>query len=218
MTFPPAPGCPDLPPAAPVTAAAARAAIRRELRARRTALGEGCRREAALRIARHLERLRVLRPGARIAIYAAFGGEVDALPIARAALRRGCTLYLPRILSTRAASMTFSPLAVPRRRLNAYGIPEPATTERIAPHWLDLVLVPVVAFDAAGTRLGMGAGYYDRALAFRRRRRAWPGPRIVGLAYSFQECPGLPRSAHDVPLDAVLTERGSLVFPRNSRR
>jgi 5-formyltetrahydrofolate cyclo-ligase len=218
MTSPPAPARPLAPPAPPGPAAAGRTAIRRTLRAQRAALSAGRRREAALRIARHLERLRLLRPGARVAIYAAFGGEVDTLPIAMAALRHRCTLFLPRITSVRAARMTFAPVAAPRRRLNAYGIPEPATAERIAPHWLDLVLLPVVAFDAAGTRLGMGLGYYDRALAFRRRRRAWSGPRIIGLAYAFQQCPELPRAAHDVPLDAVITERGSVVFPGKSPR
>jgi 5-formyltetrahydrofolate cyclo-ligase len=67
------------------------------------------------------------------------------------------------------------------------------------------VLVPLLAFDAVGYRLGYGGGYYDRTLAFLRRTGR---VLAIGVAYAGQEMTTLPREAHDAPLDMVLTERG----------
>ncbi len=95
---------------------------------------------------------------------------------------------------------------------NRYGIAEPATADARAASGFDLIFVPLVAFDDRGARLGMGGGYYDRVLAFRQRRHAWRRPRVVGLAYSFQELDHIDLRAHDVRLDAVVTERGVKFF------
>jgi 5-formyltetrahydrofolate cyclo-ligase len=94
----------------------------------------------------------------------------------------------------------------PVLRDNRYGIAEPASGMRAAR--LDLIVLPLVAFDAQGHRLGMGGGYYDRLLA--RTRRG--GPRRVGYAFSAQQADALPHEAHDAKLDAVATERGLLRF------
>jgi 5-formyltetrahydrofolate cyclo-ligase len=67
----------------------------------------------------------------------------------------------------------------------------------------DLVLMPLLGFDKAGTRLGYGGGYYDRTLAGMSKK-----PRLIGLAFAAQELDEIPREAHDVPLDAVVTETG----------
>ncbi len=65
-----------------------------------------------------------------------------------------------------------------------------------------------MGFDRRGARLGHGAGFYDRALAFRQARRHWRGPRLVGLAYSFQVVPFIPVTERDVFMDFIVTERG----------
>jgi 5-formyltetrahydrofolate cyclo-ligase len=87
-----------------------------------------------------------------------------------------------------------------------FGIDEPLpTARRVATTRLDVVLVPLVAFDRRGNRLGHGAGYYDAAFAFRlagRRRR----PLLIGLAHAFQELPQIDAQSWDVPLDLVVTE------------
>jgi len=67
----------------------------------------------------------------------------------------------------------------------------------------DVVVMPLLGFDSRGTRLGYGGGYYDRTLAGMKTR-----PRLVGYAYSAQELPAIPRAPHDLPLDAIVTERG----------
>ncbi|NMA96725.1 MAG: 5-formyltetrahydrofolate cyclo-ligase [Phyllobacteriaceae bacterium] len=71
----------------------------------------------------------------------------------------------------------------------------------------DIVLMPLLGFDSAGTRLGYGGGYYDRTLASLSKK-----PLLIGLAFSAQELAHIPREDHDVPLDAVVTELGVRFF------
>ncbi|HSH26724.1 MAG TPA: 5-formyltetrahydrofolate cyclo-ligase [Wenzhouxiangella sp.] len=90
---------------------------------------------------------------------------------------------------------------------NRFGIPEPASSREHTPADIDLVLMPLVGFAADGARLGMGAGFYDRAFAFRRGQPE-AAPRLVGVAYSVQEIESLATDDWDVPLDGVITEDG----------
>jgi 5-formyltetrahydrofolate cyclo-ligase len=91
---------------------------------------------------------------------------------------------------------------------NRYGIPEPdiAPASMLAAAELAVVLVPLLAFDRSGTRLGAGGGYYDRSFAALRARPLGDRPLLVGIGYGFQEVQHLPRAAWDVPLDIVITE------------
>jgi 5-formyltetrahydrofolate cyclo-ligase len=178
------------------------------LRARRRAVTPEQRAKAARLVARNVDRAFRLRPGLRVAIYASFREELDSGPLLRLARKRGCRIFLPRI-DSRTVSMKFvEALAGARETTNHLGIVEPHGTRAISARWLDLVLLPLVGFDTHGMRLGMGGGYYDRAFAFRNRHTAWRGPRLVGVAYSFQQVPSIDREWHDVPLDAVVTEAG----------
>ena len=70
------------------------------------------------------------------------------------------------------------------------------------------VFLPLVGFDRSGMRLGAGGGFYDRAFSFRQLRSVWHAPRLIGLAYAFQEVAGIGAAAHDVLMDAVVTEEG----------
>ena len=91
---------------------------------------------------------------------------------------------------------------------NRLGIAEPQAGAALGARWLDVVFLPLVGFDRRGVRLGTGGGYYDRAFAFRQGRSAWRGPRLVGLAYSFQQLEHIATAPHDVLMDAVVTEKG----------
>jgi 5-formyltetrahydrofolate cyclo-ligase len=110
--------------------------------------------------------------------------------------------------------MLFAPWADgATRRTNAFGIVEPGTAAGARPViGLDVVVLPVVGFDPRGNRLGMGAGYYDRALRRRLERgAAWRRPLLVGVAFACQQLDDIPASPWDVPLDLVVTERGVIV-------
>ncbi len=148
-------------------------------------------------------------------MYLASDSEVDTTPILERAWKLGKEIYLPvlapflhnRLWFTRYETDT--PLV-----RNRFGIAEPRSVhrQRIPSHALDLVLTPLVGFDAEGNRLGMGGGFYDRSFAFLCRRRHWRKPRLVGLAYDFQQLPALPAHRWDVPLNAVATDSGWHVF------
>lgn len=202
---------------APSESRADRDRLRRELRARRRKLSPLQRKRAARAAALAFVASRSFRAARRIALYVTAGSELDTVPLLTASLARGKTVFVPRLKTGRAPRMDWvraHPDSVWRR--NRYGIGEPqprgrGDVERALN--LDLVLLPLLGFDARGYRLGSGAGYYDRALAFRlRRQRLWRRPRLIGLAFECQRLESLPAERWDVPLDGVLTEQGLELF------
>jgi 5-formyltetrahydrofolate cyclo-ligase len=188
--------------------------LRSTLRRRRRSLPVRQRRLAAHTVADAvLTRMLFIR-ARRIAFYMANDGELDPDSLMTAAAMRGKTCYLPvmtdRLLSWRSSPLVFQahdPLAE-SLVCNRFGILEPAYDPGrvVRPEMLDIVFVPLVGFDRRGNRIGMGKGFYDRALAtlLRRCRR----PKLVGLGYSVQEVEGIERNPWDVGLDAVVTETG----------
>lgn len=188
-----------------------RSAQRSAARHARRLLGPSARRATARAIAQHLAARAGLRPGLRVAAFVGIGDELDTQPLLAVLAARRCEILLPRILDVRRRTMTFSAARGPLQ-VNRYGIPEPKGRDRRDARWCDLVLIPLVGFDARGHRLGTGGGYYDRALAFRRLRRHWRGPKLVGLAHSSQALDAIRPLPTDVALDAVITERGMIFF------
>jgi 5-formyltetrahydrofolate cyclo-ligase len=180
----------------------------KQLRVERRALREQDHWHRSLAAARAIMRLRFFRAGKRVALYLPFDGESDTAALIAAAQRRGVQVFVPVISHRRHARLRFYPLtgatapgefgiSVPRLRLTP-----------VLPQWLDLIVVPLVGVDATGRRLGMGGGYYDRALAFRRRRRSWKGPHLVGLAFDCQRTKVKFADAWDLRLDSLATESG----------
>jgi 5-formyltetrahydrofolate cyclo-ligase len=188
------------------TLTAARKSMRAALRAQRRSVSAGERARVAQLVALNADRYLHLQAGWRIAVYASLPSELDTAPLIELARRRGCHIYVPRIdRHSLGRKMRFVELTG-RQRRNRLGIHEPESFRMIGARWLDVVFLPLVGFDACGVRLGMGGGYYDRAFAFRRWRATWHAPRLIGIAYSFQQVEGLTAAAHDVRLDAVVTE------------
>lgn len=168
----------------------------------------------AIAAARHFATARLTLCFDRFAVYLANDGELDAAPIVERLLAAGKLVALPVIgASRRLAFHRYRPDAT--LALNRYGIPEPdsMTTSRIAPATLDVVLLPLVAFDTAGHRLGMGGGYYDATFANQH------GALRIGLAHALQRSADpLPQRPWDIPLDAVITEAGGRGFTIRGRR
>jgi 5-formyltetrahydrofolate cyclo-ligase len=181
--------------------------LRRAARAARASLLPARRRQAQQSVLRHLLRGLCIKPGMRVAAYLAGPGEFDPAPLLAALHRRGVRLLVPRLSRVHPAGMGFAPLAAPLHR-NRYGLLQPAAPPSCSLQTVDVVLVPLVAFDATGARLGMGGGFYDRALAFRRRRQHWRGPLLIGVAFAEQRVQRIPVLPWDVHLDAVLTDNG----------
>ena len=184
-----------------------RRTLRKALRAARAALTPHERAQSSRRIARLIAGTRWLAPGRRVAIFMSMPEEIDTAPLIELARRRGCELFFPRIDSTRRRRLSFTPPG-PGLVRNRLGIVEFAGATRKAAAAMQIIFVPLVGFDADGNRLGMGAGFYDRALAFRRRRQHWRGPLLIGVAHSCQQTRSIETLPTDVPLDAIVTERG----------
>ncbi len=192
------------------------------MRARRQALSERQRLLLSGTLSHQFAATPVFRRSRRIACYLPNDGEIDLTPLIHRiwSLHKRC--YLPVLDTLSSNRLWFTPYR-PGERLvyNRYGIPEPGAPARTraAPWSLDLVLAPLVAFDPRGNRLGMGGGYYDRTLAFLRRRNRWHKPIVLGVAYEFQRVASLPPRAWDVPMHGIVTEAGlTLVMNRSSRK
>jgi 5-formyltetrahydrofolate cyclo-ligase len=183
-----------------------RVSLRRELRNARRALGPAARRSASRQACDRLRRLPWFRRARRVAIYLPLPREADPGPlIAHDGHRR---FHVPVLAGH--GGMRFVRLAPGMRKArNRLGIVEPIPPERRLrrPGALDLVVMPLVGFDAHCNRLGQGGGHYDRSFAFLARRRLrHGGPRLVGLAFECQRVEALPHRDWDIPLDAVVTE------------
>lgn len=144
--------------------------------------------------------------GRRVALYRAIRGEVGTDRIRERYLAAGAFLFYPRVAGE--GDLVFLPHAEGGGwKAGRFGIPEPDVppgTEEVRAGF-DLVLVPGLAFDVGGRRLGRGHGYYDRFLSGLR-----PGTVTVGLAYARQVVPEVPVDPWDVPVDVVVTEEGVL--------
>lgn len=177
-----------------------RAALRREKIAARLALSAAQHRNASALILDRLEKLLELRPPATIGFCRPIRAEVDCQPLVERLLAAGWHAVVPTVVA-RAAPMEFrpwwpgAPLTV-----DPYGIPVPATPVGHAPA---VLLVPLVAFDAAGYRLGYGGGFFDRTLA-----TCHPRPETIGVGFAFAEVATIHPEPHDVPLDRIVTETG----------
>ena len=198
-------------------AGALKAKLRKELRRSRRAFTPGDRARRSRIAASYVARLAGFKSGARVAIYLPFDGEADPGALAAAAAGRGVRLYVPVVVDLAHRRLRFYPL-VGRTRAGTFGISVPHRIRHrhaLAPRWFDLIVVPLVGVDAHGRRLGMGGGFYDRALGFRRHRRCWHGPRLVGLAFDCQRAESVFAQAFDVRLDALATESGLQHFSRD---
>ncbi len=164
----------------------------------------------AARLAAHAGALKIA-PGAIVAGYHAHRDEADPALLLRALAAAGAHIAFPRV-TVKDAALEFH--CVPDGEVlhpGAYGIHEPlAHWPRVIP---DVLLVPLLAYDDHGYRLGYGGGYYDRTLADL-SGAALPQARAIGIAYAGQRMDFLPHDAHDYPLHAILTETGLTDFPR----
>jgi 5-formyltetrahydrofolate cyclo-ligase len=146
-----------------------------------------------------------LPAGATIAGYWPIGDELDVRPLMERLHVRGCALCLPVVVA-KGRPLLFRRWR-PGDALVPGGLGIPVPGEGAGEVRPDLLLVPLLAFDRGGHRLGYGAGFYDRTLALLRS----DGPvTAVGVGYDAQEVPAVPRDALDQPLDWIVTERRAL--------
>lgn len=187
--------------------------LRADMRRRRAAIGPRERALASRAIAEHLSASEIYLAARNIGAYLALRQEADPAPLVAHALAQNKQVYVPVIDIAPDPGMTFARIDAntPLTR-NRFGIDEPAPNHRetLAAQKLDLVLLPLIAFDSSGNRLGMGAGYYDRCFSFLREPGINRGPILCGVGYSCQQLEQITPQDWDVPLHLVVTEDGIL--------
>jgi len=179
--------------------------LRQQLRQRRRALSPLAQTHTAKALVQHFcHHPRFIR-SQYLAVYLATDGELSLKYLIQAAWQMGKTCYLP-VLQAYKPSLWFLPYDADTCLYpNRYDILEPRYQSRLVrPPWaLDLVLTPLVGFDASGQRLGMGGGFYDRRFAYLQTQKH---NSLVGVAHSCQQVKSLPQQAWDIPMQAILTE------------
>jgi 5-formyltetrahydrofolate cyclo-ligase len=190
--------------------------LRREMAERRAGLPQAEREACARAVASRLlalpgvEAARARGGAPWLSGYVAFRGELDPAGAMQAARDAGFRLALPRIETVKPPRLCFHEVRGPQLAAELaagpHGLSEPmASCPDVAVDALDVMLVPGLAFDAAGRRLGHGGGYYDDT--GRRLRAGRPDALMIGLCYDFQVVDACPADERDVPVDLVVTER-----------
>ena len=183
--------------------------IRKLKRAQRQLLPPRTQKHNSQALCENIIREHTYRNSQNIACYLANDSEIDSHLIIEHAWFLGKKVYLP-ILSPLKNSLYFAPYEKDSKlTINRFNIPEP---ECPPSKWktasqLDLLLLPLVAFDTQGNRIGMGSGFYDRTLAYLRHRQFWKKPTLVGLAHEIQKTGQLETQSWDIPLDFIITEK-----------
>lgn len=183
--------------------------MRKRIRALRKSLSPQQQLTAMVDLAKSARHCRPIWFAKRIISYAPFEGEIS--PFKLLETLSPAQIYLPQISNYRTRSMQFvkapSKGSLRKGIVNKFGISEPKHGHAgIFANQADVILLPLVAFDRNGNRLGMGAGYYDRALSSLTYQTG-SRPILIGLSHHFQEMPFLNAKPWDVPLDGILTDR-----------
>ena len=184
----------------PITIEEAKAALRREALARREQLPADLRAAAAQTIAARAFPV-ALPPGAIVSGFMPMKSEINPVPLMRALADAGIKLALP-VVAGRGKPLVMRAYAFGDALASGqWGIREPKPeSPEVLP---DLLLVPLLAFDRSGHRIGYGAGYYDMTIAALRAKKPVTA---VGIAFAVQEVAAVPTTPRDARLDLVLTE------------
>ncbi len=179
--------------------------LRSRLREARRSLSAAERQQKSVTACEALRQSELFSGCQSIAVYMAHDGELDPQSLAQAAWQEQKSVYLPVVAEKALLFREYRQDDL--LHSNRYGIPEPSELAATLPlEDLDLLVLPLVGFDHSGTRLGMGGGYYDRALALARGE----GPTLVGAGFECQRTETLPREDWDKQIDCIVTENGLL--------
>jgi len=190
------------------------AEIRQLVRSQRQNLSADTQQQHSTALCQHIIKHKKYRNSSHIACYLANDGEIDPSPLIEHAWFAEKKVYLP-VLSPIKNSLYFAPYEQGTRfKHNRFNIAEPIChpSDWVKAAQLDLLLLPLVAFDENGNRIGMGGGFYDRTLAYLQHRRYWRKPVLMGLAHEIQKVASLETQSWDIPLDCIVTESKTTSF------
>jgi len=183
--------------------------IRQKMRAVRKNLSQTKQQQYSIQIVENIINSALFKRCQNFALFLPNDNEPDLSDLIDYAWTKGKNCYLP-VLGRRFETRLNFQLYTPESQMifNRFGIPEPEDNHatRLAKSWrLDLILMPLVAFDANGHRIGMGGGFYDKTLQYRRYRTVWHKPPLMGIAYAEQQVSKIKAEKWDIPLDFIAT-------------
>ena len=184
--------------------------LRRNMRKARRSLSPARQKLHAQGLLSTIRRLHQFRRSRTIALYLPNDGEISPELVIDYCRKLGKQCFLPVLHPIKHNRLWFIEYnSDTRMRRNIYRILEPSLVKvPRRPAWaMDLVLLPLVAFDEEGGRLGMGGGYYDRTFSFKQSWRKGRGTRLIGLAHDLQKVEQLKTESWDIPLEGVATEK-----------
>lgn len=198
-----------IPAPVPTSASSTATLLRQNMRTKRRLLSKEQQQQHSEKIIQRIINSEFYKQSHSIALYLSADGEVDLATLIDKIYEQDKRCYLPVILSKSEGIIRFAPYhAQTHLRKNCFAILEPVYQQkslRIAQQ-IDLILAPLVAFDEQGSRLGMGGGYYDRALQHLKSDNS-TAPVFVGVAHEQQKVKKLDIQSWDVTLNAVITEK-----------
>lgn len=181
--------------------------IRRKIRAMKSMLLETEKQEAADLVFAQLERTAAFMMAKHILMYHSLPDELSTHSFLKKWSEEK-KFYLPRV---NGVNLDILPYEESRLELGAFHIEEPSGNDTVSADEIELVVVPAVAYDRRGNRLGRGKGFYDRLLGSTRATK-------IGVAYEFQIVDEIPTEPHDVPMDIIISPSGCTVIRHTKKR
>ena len=185
-------------------------AIRKLIRDRRRSLSDEQRARAAKGLLDQLLTITEFQEAQSVAMYLVNDGEIDPVEVMKWCWKNDRRPYVPVIIAEKGTTLLFAELQQDTEFVkNRFGIKEPVVAPQnlIEACALDLVLMPLVAFDSQGNRVGMGGGYYDSTFEFITRTTA-SKPDLIGIAHEIQKVEEIKAESWDIPLSRVVTDIG----------
>lgn len=175
--------------------------LRQSIRIQRRSISSSDREKFARQLLSQVQKLANFKNGQKIGLYLPNDGEINTKYIQNFLKNRGFSIYLPILFGK---NLKFAKVGKNFRK-NRFGIDEPVSTQILNANRLNILFMPLVGFDQFKNRIGMGGGFYDRTLGFKKRQQNYKNPKLYGLAFDCQEVAKLNAEPWDVPLDAVVT-------------
>lgn len=177
--------------------------IRKKIKVLRSMLSELERESAANEVFARLEATAAFQMADRILIYHSLPDELSTISFLKK-WKDIKSFFLPRV---NGVNLDILPYDESRLELGSFHIEEPQGEATVDPSEIELIIVPAVAYDRSGNRLGRGKGFYDRLLASTKAHK-------IGVGYEFQLLDSLPAEPHDIPMDMVITQKSTIIVRR----
>lgn len=175
--------------------------LRQAIRIQRRAISNNNREKYSRTLAHQVKKIANFNTRQKIALYLPNDGEIDTKYILKFLKNSGNRLYLPVLFGKK---LKFSKIGKNFRK-NRFGILEPKNNQVLNANRINIIFMPLVGFDENKNRIGMGGGFYDQTLSFKKRQQYFKQPKLYGLAFDCQKVEQLTPKPWDVTLDAVIT-------------